>query len=550
MRLLLLSLLLVGETSAFVSPARPSSSSSTTELELFRRLFRRNKNKKEAPVVAEPIEETIKYTKAEDIAIESREQAGARSKSTKGAEEASICIIGGGVAGLTAGITAGKKAKKGEKIVLLEASETVGGRVQSDVTEDGFILDRGFAVFIKEYPTAQSVLDYDALKLGEFRPGALVKIKGRNRLAKVADPLRQPEDLISSIYEPVGSIFDKLALLPLIYYAKTQTVEELFEEREFDTETALVARWNLGEQILDRFFRPFLEGIYLAPLEEQSSRMFSFVFKMFTDGLASLPAGGMGAVSKQLLEKATKAGVDVRTSTPVVAVSQVDDKFLIETLDKGTKILADSVVVATDATIAQRIIAQIEGFESLETLVEQPQRKVGCLYYSFKGEAPVEEPVLILNGIGAERGTPAYPVNNACFPSQVCSSYAPSGYGLCSATILKDAVEYYEDREADLDKAVRAQLATWFPDHRTAILNDWELKAIYDIENAQPGQLLGPAPANVFGGRRTNFFRGKELPKGMFVCGDHVATATLNGALESGVNAGQDAIKAAVAAAK
>jgi predicted NAD/FAD-dependent oxidoreductase len=37
---------------------------------------------------------------------------------------------------------------------------------------------------------------------------------------------------------------------------------------------------------------------------------------------------------------------------------------------------------------------------------------------------------------------------------------------------------------------------------------------------------------------------GKELPEGILVCGDHMATATLNGAFESGVSAGQMAAKA------
>lgn len=65
------------------------------------------------------------------------------------------------------------------------------------------------------------------------------------------------------------------------------------------------------------------------------------------------------------------------------------------------------------------------------------------------------------------------------------------------------------------------------------------------IPNAQPAQYKGPFPASVNGGRPSNTFRNKELPTGIFVCGDHMATATLNGALESGVNAGKAAAKVA-----
>ena len=42
------------------------------------------------------------------------------------------------------------------------------------------------------------------------------------------------------------------------------------------------------------------QGIFLAPLEEQSSRLFEFVFQMFARGSASLPAAGMQAVPDQI----------------------------------------------------------------------------------------------------------------------------------------------------------------------------------------------------------------------------------------------------------
>ena len=59
------------------------------------------------------------------------------------------------------------------KIVLLEASDRVGGRVQSDRTEDGYVLDRGFAVFLEEYPMSKELLDYDKLKLKKFLPNVI-----------------------------------------------------------------------------------------------------------------------------------------------------------------------------------------------------------------------------------------------------------------------------------------------------------------------------------------------------------------------------------------
>lgn len=44
------------------------------------------------------------------------------------------------------------------------------------------------------------------------------------------------------------------------------------------------------------------QGIFLSPLEEQSSLLFNYVFKMFSVGAASLPEGGMGEVPKQIAD--------------------------------------------------------------------------------------------------------------------------------------------------------------------------------------------------------------------------------------------------------
>lgn len=464
-------------------------------------------------------------------------------------EEVSLCIIGGGVAGLAAAFETSKTLKPSDdcKVVLLEASETLGGRVKSDKTEDGFILDRGFAVFIEEYPMAKQLLDYDNLQLGKFLPGALVKIKDTATLARVTDPFRQPETIVEGVLAPIGSLLDKVNLLPAIFHCKGSSVETLFAEEETDTLTALMVRWNLGPKIVDRFFKPFLEGIYLAPLEQQSSRMFHFVFKMFSEGAATLPKCGIGAIADQLANKAKASGVDIRTSTPVTKIASNDDGFRIE-CQSGQSFQAQTIVVATEGPSAQKLLSQLPGLESLEVLSEQPQRKVGCLYYTFDGPAPITDPILILNGMKGDIVN--QPVNNVCFPSVVSSSYAPSGKSLISVTVLSDVMDVYEDAQEELDQAVRKQLATWFPDFAKDILTKWQFRRMYKIDNAQPGQYMGPFPANVHGGRISSIYRGKKLPANVFVCGDHMSTATLNGALESGVNAGMAAGQATATKAR
>mmetsp|Transcript_2896 Transcript_2896/g.6825 ORF Transcript_2896/g.6825 Transcript_2896/m.6825 type:complete len:580 (+) Transcript_2896:66-1805(+) len=476
---------------------------------------------------------------------------GSKGSPVENVESADIVIVGGGISGLAAAITAAESLKeKGEdkNIVLLEANSKCGGRVSSVTTEDGFVLDEGFAVFIEEYPAVKKLLDYDALELKRFLPGAFVKIEGRDALARVADPLRNPEDIFDSVLSPIGSLVDKVKVLPLVANVRLSSTESIFAEPETDTLTALVERWGFSDAFINTFLKPFLEGIYLAPLPEQSSRMFSFVFKMFSDGSATLPKGGMVAVTNQLVAKAESLGVKILTDTPVIKITPENDKFLLEcTADSGRGFTTSSVVVATDGKIAKKIIGNIKGFESVKNEADQTQRSVGCLYYGFEGPAPVEEPILVLNGMKDANDDP---VNNICFPSVVNDGYAPDGYNLCSVTILSDVMDRYMDKPDALDKAVRRQLGTWFPDQQSDILDKWDLKQIFYIPKAQPAQFDGPLPASVNGSRSSTVFYGKELPNGFHVCGDHMATATLNGAVESGVSAGTNVANAVFISSK
>ena len=510
---------------------------SPTELALIRRTIKRIFRRKKRGSDSENVDDFL-----DNVKDQPQQPLEPMLVDTTPNERASVCVVGGGVSGLSAAISCAKGLSKVDEsqIVLLEASPTVGGRVQSDKTQDGYTLDRGFAVFIEAYPESQKLLDYDKLHLGQFLPGALVKIsKYRSELARISDPLRVPADLFTALTAPIGNILDKLAVTMLILNVRRKSIDQLFQEKETSTLEALEERWGFSETMMDRFFRPFLEGVYLAPLDKQSSRMFSFVMKMFSEGSAYLPEGGIGAVSEQLKEKALESGVDIRVDSPVVKVNAVKAQqnglISVETMD-GKRLECDSLIIATEGIAASRLISQLEGFESLESLPKQPQRAVGCVYYGFKGEPPVSDPILILNGIGADRGSESNPINNICFPSVVARGYAPEGYSLCSVSVRKETMDLFRGRDEDLDEAVRKELASWFPN--ASVCEEWDLKGIYRIPNAQPSQFRGPLPANVHSVRPANTFWKTELPDGIFVCGDHMSTATLNGALESGTKAG------------
>jgi phytoene dehydrogenase-like protein len=120
-----------------------------------------------------------------------------------------VIIVGAGLAGLAC---ARHLSQAGFACSLLEASDAVGGRVRTDRV-DGFQLDRGFQVFLTGYPEAGRMLDYPALQLQPFHPGAMVRYAGG--FHRISDPLRRPQDLLSTMMSPIGSFGDKLKVLRL-----------------------------------------------------------------------------------------------------------------------------------------------------------------------------------------------------------------------------------------------------------------------------------------------------------------------------------------------
>ena len=232
-----------------------------------------------------------------------------------------------------------------------------------------------------------------------------------------------------------------------------------------------------------------------------------------------------------MAERVLDLGVEMNMNQVVNKIHK-DDKFggfVIHTFsgnsnDDGDTIHAQRIICATEYASAHKLLSTIEcddlsiqnnnNFERQS----QPQRSVGCIYYSFRGDAPIKDKILILNSRENDG-----PINTLCFPSVVNDSYAPEGYNLCSVSITESTVDKYRGRDEDLDKKVREQLAGWFEDFRDDILYSWEKKAdIYKIMDAQPNQLGGYLPANVHGGRDCTEFEGMKLPHGLFVCGDHM----------------------------
>ncbi|CAN0391727.1 unnamed protein product [Pylaiella littoralis] len=463
--------------------------------------------------------------------------------------EVEVAIIGAGVAGL---VCARILTRGGFSVRLLEASDGVGGRVRTDEVE-GFLLDRGFQVFIEAYPEPTRQLNYKKLDLQKFDPGAVVRYNGGFHL--VSDPIRKPGDILDALAAPVGTLVDKIRVglhrIAIVF----QKDEDIFAAPEETTYDFLTAALGLSGSMVERFFAPFYQGIFLSPLEEQSSLLFNFVFKMFSVGSASLPAGGMGEVPKQIAADLPEGCLLLNTKvTAMTKIEEEDDsdeageEALLPsgsfdgtprvrlTLEDGSELLAQAAVVATEAPAAAFLLG--EGVALGGGASPSTGRSSTCLYFAIDGPAPVGGPILVLNGEGDKSSGP---VNNVVFLEQTAPSYAPEGKSLASVTVVGNP----DCSDSELEVKVRSQLTEWFDTQngggaevksglptRGADVAKWKHLRTYRVPYAQPAQ-TPPVRDEGFYGRKV------QVEDAIFVCGDHRATPTLDGAMKSGVLAGE-----------
>ncbi|MBX9579501.1 MAG: FAD-dependent oxidoreductase [Gemmataceae bacterium] len=412
--------------------------------------------------------------------------------------EPDVLIVGAGLAGLCCGK---RLAECGVPFRILEASDAVGGRVRTDPV-DGFRLDRGFQIYLTAYPEGRRVLDLDALDLKSFTRGALVRVGGK--FHRVADPRAEPVAAARSLFNPVGTARDKLRLLPFTWDITAGKLEEQFAKAERLTLDLL--RWNgkFTDKMIDRLFRPFFGGIALDKSLTTSSRFFRFVFRMFAEGPGAVPATGMQAIPEQIESRLPAGSVSIER--PVYGVGHRE-----VTLAGGEVLRARAVVVATEGPAAAKLL----GDE-----VPDPGSNGSTTLYYAADRPPVDEPILCLDG--ESRG----PVNSLVVMSNAAPAYAPPGKHLVSASVVGLPAE----RDAELDRLTRAQLADWFgPD-----VAGWRLLRVYRIPHSLPDQTAG---------KLDPWQRPARLRPGLYVCGDHRDNGSIDGAMTSGFRAAQAAME-------
>ncbi|MGI4872304.1 MAG: protoporphyrinogen/coproporphyrinogen oxidase [Janthinobacterium lividum] len=406
-----------------------------------------------------------------------------------------ILIVGAGLAGLAC---ANWLHRAGRPVLLLDAADAVGGRVRTDVTPDGFRLDRGFQILLTDYPEARRMFDYGALDLKTFRSGAVIRLPD-GRETTLENPLKAPLAAFAALASPIGTLADKLLIAKLVAELQGHTPEQLLAQPGTTT-LAYLRRYGWSEQIINNFFRPFFGGVYLDRDLDTASNFFRFVFQQFVRGEAALPALGMQQLPEQLAAR-LPAGA-VRLQTPVVAVA---DGGRTVHLANGETLAAAATVLATDGPAAARLLGA--SLPALPTLAARPTT---CTYFATDGPAPSHGSRLL--HLNSRAGSL---VHNVAFPAEVSAALAPAGQGLVSVSTHGA----HGLSESDLLARLRPELAAWFGPG----VADWRHLRTYHIEQALP--VYGPGqPVQ----------QPLRLGDTLLRCGDWVAYPSLNAALGTG----------------
>ncbi|KEO73978.1 NAD(P)/FAD-dependent oxidoreductase [Anditalea andensis] len=406
-----------------------------------------------------------------------------------------VYIIGAGISGLVA---AYELEAVGYRPVILEASSSIGGRLKTDV-KDGYLLDRGFQIFLTGYREAKKYLNYDTLNLKYF-DGDMVILRTDGTI-HVTDPLKNPAGIISMAFSKVGNIKDKIKLLQMVTSVLSKSDEEIFSQPDLTTEEFFLAK-GFSPEIIFNFLNPLYRGIFLEEKLTTSSNMFEFVFKMFNKGKAAVPELGMQEIPNQLYSRLKQT--ELRLNTKVINIE--GKKITIENEDA---IDADEIICACKPDYL--------GDELKNKFINYHDGKynqVTNIYYAIQ-RSFIAQPIIGL--VPGEN----FLINNLHFPTDISAAYSTTGKALLSVSIVNDVstINDLEETIADELQQLSGVDSRYFEHIHT-----------YKIKKALP-KIVSPTydfiPTQV------------QLDKHIYLAGDHLVNASLNGAMISGRRAAE-----------
>jgi len=313
-------------------------------------------------------------------------------------------VIGAGLSGLTA---SRQLEKYGKSVLLLEATNQVGGRVNSDVV-DGYICDRGFQVINPKYPQVAKSGVIDQL---DFK-----KISSKIRIDELNLNIGYS---LGSLSNKIGSAGEKLQFINFVFSKKVSN------SREFGM---YVSRFsNLYQAALE----PFLSGVVLTDPRQIAADVVQEILQSFVKSLPGVPALGVGEFPKAL-------------SKPIknLALSEKVESITTNCVNTSkTSYQASYIVVATDSISASKLVTNLSTPQTLSSITSY-----------FSTDEKISNPKNIVVSKNSK-------LVNSIVMSEVSEKYAPVGKSLVSATSLTNITE--KEFKGELGKLWHTNTSSW-----------------------------------------------------------------------------------------
>jgi len=291
-----------------------------------------------------------------------------------------VVIIGGGISGLVAAYRLQQAARDDLDITLLEASDRLGGKIQTD-RFDGLTIEGGPDSFLSSKPAALDLCEEIGLSdhlIGTTESGGGTYILSHGRLEPLPEGITMlvPTRLRPLLRSRLLSLRGKLRMgLDFVIPRRRD---------EADESVGHFVRRRLGNEAFERMAQPLLSGIYAGDAEQLS------VFATFprlrdaerrygslTRGMLAqrrqarqtTPAGprrsafmslqsGTGELIDTLV--ATLERVDLRTSTGASQIERLDDGRYAVTTSSGDRIDTDAVILAAPAYASAELMRPLD----------------------------------------------------------------------------------------------------------------------------------------------------------------------------------------------
>ena len=296
------------------------------------------------------------------------------------------------------------------------------------------------------------------------------------------DPIQNPSNLLKAAFSNVGTFWDKLRLLQLRQSTTSRSTNTIFQENEI-TSLEQIKNYGFSDSIINEFFKPLFGGAFLDNELDTTSRMFNFVYKIFSIAPIAIPKYGMKSIPEQLEAKLESK---ISFNTDVVRLDNKNVFLENETLS------ADAIVLAANHDSAKKLIPSIE---------EISWNSTSC-YYFIADSPPFSSKVVLLNG--NNRGE----INNIFVPTNISKAYSPNNKSIISVSTIG-----LNNNEAK----IRNELNNWFGNQT----EDWKLLHTYHIEKALP-RMSVPSVSH------------SQYVNGIHMCGDYLASSSIHGSMYSG----------------